>query len=151
MKNFIPFIVLIILPLSACSQEEVPNHLVFEAKGENWHPILEVKQSKSENHPGKYNYSLSMNADYIGNNAQELERTEGLGVKWRMKTDDDVRSYGGTYSDFQQWIGNVPGGSLTGSNANEFYTRADAEIIIIIEWGTEKEVLPLKATSVVHN
>jgi hypothetical protein len=132
-KIITPLLGLMILLLVGCSNEEIPNHLVFEGKSEHWHPKIEINQSKSENHISKYNYSLSMIAEYIGEDVEKLERTEDLGVKWHIKTDDDVRDYGGTYSDFQRQIGNVPGGRLTETNASEFYTPEDAEIKIVIK------------------
>jgi hypothetical protein len=152
-KMITTFLGLMILLMVGCSNEEIPNHLIFEGKSEHWYPKLEIKQSKSENHFGKYNYSLSMIAEYIGENLEELERTDDLPIKWHYKIESEVEDYsgGGSYSDFQSWIGNVPGGSLTETNASEFYTPENAKIEIVIEWGTKEEVIPLKATTVEYN
>ncbi|MGP4108837.1 hypothetical protein [Virgibacillus sp. L01] len=34
---------------------------------------------------------------YIGDDAEELERTKDLGIKWHIESEDDVEDYGGTY------------------------------------------------------
>lgn len=142
---------LIILLLVGCSNEEIPNHLVFEGKSEHWHPKLEIKQSNNENRISKYNYSISMIAKYIGEDAEKLERTEDVGVEWYIESDDHVEEDGGTYSDFQRQIGNAQGGSLTETNASEFYTPEDAEMKLVIKWGNKEEVIPLKNTIVEYS
>lgn len=150
-KTITTLLSLMILLLVGCSNKEIPNHLVFEGENEHWHPKVVIKQSKSENHFGKYNYLLNMRAEYIGEDFDKLEMTKDLGVKWRLESDDDVEEYGGTYSDFQKIIGGFPGGSLTETNASKFYTPKNAEIKIIIEWAGKKEVIPLEPTTVEYN
>ncbi len=131
-----------ILLLVGCSNEEIPNHLVFEGKSENFKVHFEVSQSPNENKKGKYHYSERPMIDYIGDD-YEL----GTHFKWKITGSDIIQSRASGTSKKRKF-GVIPPQNWYESTAFDSYLKEDASLTFKMDWGQKSESIPLKLTKV---
>ncbi len=135
---------LMILLLVGCSNEEVPNHLVFEGKSENFNVHFEVSQSPHENKNGKYNYSERPVIEYIG---EDYNYELGKRFSWKITGSDIIQSRASGTSKKRRF-GVTPPGNWYESTAFDSYLKKDASLTFKMDWGQKNESIPLKLTKV---
>ncbi|RSL30705.1 hypothetical protein D7Z54_24725 [Salibacterium salarium] len=141
------FVSVAFLFIMGCSNETIPNHLVFEGESEHWKGSIEIEQSKSVTNEDRYNYKESLTAEYTGDDVDEIKESAGeYPISWEKTGNKDMERMGGSHSHFQEQIGNVPGGSYRETSAADFYAEEQTDMQIEIQWGDTEETITLIPT-----